>query len=67
MSPSQHRPAGDAAGSMALRAVFLDYGTVCFRGDLDPSALMQTMRTGAAGHTDQPTYWPGSAARTSRC
>ena len=43
MSPSQHRPAGDAAASMPLRAVFLDYGTVCFRGDLDPSALMQTM------------------------
>jgi glycerate dehydrogenase len=43
MSPNQHRPAGDAAASIPLRAVFLDFGTVCFRGDLNPGALMQTM------------------------
>jgi glycerate dehydrogenase len=39
---------------MPLRAVFLDFGTVCFRGDLDPGALMQTMPDlELRDHTDQ--------------
>jgi glycerate dehydrogenase len=54
MSPNPHKPAGDAAASIPLRAVFLDFGTVCFRGDLNPGALMQTMPgLELRDHTDQ--------------